>query len=201
MKSILVLYPIQPYADVLIGEEELPEIKVRYGEIYQGFIRKRYPNFQMVCVMFSASGDLAKPDTFQLLKGFSVNGSDIIGACGVTFEHHCKKHIYPKEEKIIGLCPQPVEELVVTGFHLWDCVDKVAKYAYSQGINVSVDEDLTELFFYSVRGPGGTPPILTIPISREKSLKHTRKELKKAGKFFLRRSRAERKQKPWMAQI
>ncbi len=203
MKSILILYPIQPYADALVDEEELPEVKVRYAEIYQELIRKRYPDFQMICVMFSAPGDLVKPDISQLLKGFSVNGNDIIGACGVTFEDHCKKRIYPKEEKILDLCPQPTKELIVTGFHLWDCVDKVAKYAYNQGINVLVDEDLTELFFFSVRGPGGIP-ILKIPISKKESLKQTRRRLRKVGifgNFFLERSRAERKTKPWMVQI
>jgi hypothetical protein len=200
MKSILILYPIQPYADALVDKEELPEVKVRYAEIYQELIRKRYPDFQMICVMFSASGDLAKPDISQLWKGFSVNGSDIIGACGVTFEEHCKKRIYPKEEKILDLCPQPVEELVVTGFHLWDCVDKAAKHAYNQGINVLVDEDLTELFFFSTRGPRGIP-VPKIPVSKKESLEQTRKRLEKAGSYFLENGRAERKKRPWMVQI
>jgi len=40
MKSVLILYPIQPYIDALIGEEESPEIKVRYVEMYQELIRK-----------------------------------------------------------------------------------------------------------------------------------------------------------------
>ncbi|MGM5488181.1 MAG: hypothetical protein ACQESG_04495 [Nanobdellota archaeon] len=32
------------------------------------------------------------------------------------------------------------------GFHLWDCVERVAKRAYNRGLDVLVDEDLTELF-------------------------------------------------------
>ena len=200
MKSILILYPIQPYADALVDKEELPEVKIRYAEIYQELIRKRYPDFQMICMMFSAPEDLAKPDISQLWKGFSVNGDDIIGACGVTFEDHCKKRIYPKEEKILDLCPQPMEELVVTGFHLWDCVDKVTKYAYNQDINVLVDEDLTELFFFSTWGSRGFP-VFKIPVSREESLRRTGRQLRKAGGFFLEDARKERKKRPWMAQI
>ncbi len=200
MKYFLLLYPIQPYADVLIGKEELPEIKVRYAEIYQELIRRRYPDFRMVCVMFSAPEDLTKPDTSQLWKGFSVNGKDIIGACGVTFGDHCKKRIYPKGDKILELCPHPVEELVVGGFHLWDCVDKTARWAYNQGINVLVDEDLTELFFFSTRSPRGLP-VFKIPVSREESLRRTERQLRKAGGFFLKHARKERKKRPWMAQI
>lgn len=200
MKCLLLLYPIQPYADALISKEELPEIKVRYAEIYQELIRRRYPDFRMVCVMFSAPEDLTKPDTSQLWKGFSVNGNDIIGACGVTFEDHCKKRIYPKGDKILELCPYPVEELVVGGFHLWDCVDKTARWAYNQGINVLVDEDLTELFFFSTRGPRGLP-VFKIPVSRKESLRRAKRQLRKAGGFFLENAREERKKRAWMAQI
>lgn len=200
MKYLLILYPIQSYADVLIGKAELPEIKVRYAEIYQELIRKRYHNFQMVCVMFSAPEDPTKADVSQLWQGFSVNGEDIIGACGVTFEDHCKKRIYPKEDKILKLCPEPVEKLVVGGFHLWDCVDKTARYAYNQGINVSVDEDLTELFFWSVRDNKGIP-VFKIPVSKKESLMQTRKRLNGAGRGFLKDARAERRKRPWMASI
>ncbi len=200
MKSVLVLYPIQPYADALVSKKELPEIKVRYAEIYQELIRRRYPGFQTVYVMFSAPEDPTKPDMSQLWKGFSVNGTDIIGACGVTFNDHCKKYIYPKENKILELCPQPIEELIVGGFHLWDCVDKVARWAYKQGINVLVDEDLTEIFFYSVRGFGGLP-VLKIPILGKESWELTRKQLEKAGGAFLEHACEEHGKRPWMNQI
>jgi hypothetical protein len=201
VKSLLILYPIQPYADALIWEKAgIPKADVRYAKMYQELIRKRYPDFQMVCVMFSAPENPAKPDISQLWRGFSVNGNDIIGACGVTFRDHCWKHVYPKASKILDLCPEPVDELVVTGFHLWDCVDKVAKYAHKKGISVSVEEDLTELFFYSIKSSGGIP-ILQIPISKRESLEQTQKQLEKAGEYFLEHARAERKKRPWMAQI
>ncbi len=53
MKSLLILYPIQPYADVLMGEKEFPEIKLEYARIYQRLIVKRYPDFQLIWMMFS----------------------------------------------------------------------------------------------------------------------------------------------------
>ena len=33
MKSVLILYPIQPYADVLVGGGESPKIKRKYASI------------------------------------------------------------------------------------------------------------------------------------------------------------------------
>jgi len=150
--------------------------------------------------MFSASEDPSKADMSQLCKGFLVNENDIIGACGVTFKEHCEKRIYPEEDKIFELCPKPIDEIVIGGFHLWDCVDKTAKWAYNQGINVSIDEDLTELFFYSIRGPGGLP-VAKIPISKEKSLKIKRRQLREGGGFFLEHARQARKDRPWMAQV
>jgi hypothetical protein len=203
VKTLLILYPIQPYADSLTFKKKggLPEANERYAEIYQELVRKRYPDFQMVYVMFSVPGDLDQPDMSQLWKGFSVNEKDIIGACGVTFKDHCGKHIYPKTSKILGLCPCSTEELVVGGFHLWDCVDKVAKYAHEQDFNVVVDEDLTELFFFSVRGPAGIP-MSRIPVSREESLRQMRRQLREVGRdFLLENALKERKMRPWMAQI
>lgn len=38
--------------------------------------------------------------------------------------------------------------LRVAGFHLWDCVERLAKRAYEKGIETLVDEDLTELFSF-----------------------------------------------------
>ncbi len=40
-----------------------------------------------------------------------------------------------------------VSTLRLAGFHLSDCVDKVAAAAHRRGLDVLVDEDLTELFF------------------------------------------------------
>lgn len=200
MKSLLILYPIQPYADSLIGNEELPAVKIKFAQIYQDLIEKRYPDYRKIYVLFSTSDNSENADLSQLWQGLLLNGTDIIGSCGITFERHCKDYLYPKQKRIIDLCPQPVDELVIGGFHLWDCVDKTAKWAHRHGINVLVDEDLTELFFYSSRDSRGQP-VSKIPVSKEESLKQERKELIEAGDHFLEYANNERKKRPWMNQI
>ncbi|MFS8159338.1 MAG: hypothetical protein ACMG6E_03835 [Candidatus Roizmanbacteria bacterium] len=47
----------------------------------------------------------------------------------------------------------PWEELRIGGFHMWDCIDKLASAAYREGSNVLVDEDLTDFLKYRVGQP------------------------------------------------
>ena len=203
MKSVLVLYPIQPYADVLIGANEAPEIKIKYAQIYQHILSKRYFSFRLIWVMFSESQSMDKPDISQLWQGISIDEkNDIVGACGVSFNDHCRDKLYPNSESIVKLCPQPIEELIIVGFHFWDCVEKVAKCAHEQGINVLVDDDLTEFFFYQVRDRKGFPSLKNIPLLREKSIEKNRKQfIKSGGSRSLERVRQVRKEKPWLFPI
>jgi len=97
---------------------------------------------------------------------------------------------------ILSVLSSPIEELVIGGFHLWDCVDKMAKYAYSRGIPVSVDEDLTELFFYAA------PSAKNIPFSREISANKTREEIQKyKGSGVWEIMQEVRQGKPWLLQV
>lgn len=51
---------------------------------------------------------------------------------------------YPDNDYILNqLSPK---HLRIAGFHMWDCVAKLAKRAHERKINVLVDEDLTEFF-------------------------------------------------------
>ena len=51
---------------------------------------------------------------------------------------------YPDNDYILSQLGQP-SVLRVAGFHLSDCVSKLAEHAYGKGYEVLVDEDLTEL--------------------------------------------------------
>lgn len=189
MKYFLLLYPIQPYVDVFINGEP-PEEKVRFAEFYQKLIQKRYARFQVVCVFFSKPGEIKESDLSQRWNHFPLKEDYIIGACGVTFTDHCERRVYPKEGDILALCPGPIDELIVAGFHFSDCVEKMANYAHEQGIQVFVDENLTELFFYEARG--------NIPISREASIKRTKRLLRESSLLdFVRKNR---KGRPWLVQ-
>ena len=202
MKSLLVLYPIQPYADALVSKKESPEIKIKYAQIYQRLMFKRYPDFQLIWMMFSEPQLPEKPDTSQLWQGISIKKDDIVRACGISFNEHCEKKLYPNPETILDACPQPIEKLVIGGFHFWDCVEKVAKCAHGQGINVLVDDDLTEFFFLKVRNRRGIPSPSRIPSLQEKSLEKDRKKyIKSGGPRQLERVREARRKNPWLTPI
>lgn len=60
---------------------------------------------------------------------------------------------YTSPAHVLTQIPPPIEQLVIAGFHLNDCVNKFAKSAYEKGIPTYVDEDLTELFFLAIHHP------------------------------------------------
>jgi len=200
METLLILYPIQPYAEVLMFRQDHSGTK--YAEIYQRLIANRYQNTRLIWMMFSEKESPRNPDLSQLWRGISVGENDVIGACGVSFEEHCGQKKYPDPKTVIEACPKPIEKLVIGGFHFWDCVEKAAQYAHGQGIDVLVDDDLTEFFFYKVRDREGMPSSDCIPVSRKESILKDRKNfLRSGGRDTLMRVRAARKGKPWLAHI
>ena len=198
MKYLLLLYPIRDYAEVFTRGEPSSTVK-RSGRLFCTLIRERYrkKGFKIAMVFFSTVTDPSCPDIGRKWKFIPIDKNDIVIACGITFEEHCKNWIYPEEEVIIASLQSPIEELVIGGFHLWDCVDKMARYAYGQGIPVSVDEDLTELFFYAAMGTRG------IPISREESAEQTKEEIVQfiRGTGIGELIREKRKDRPWLLQV
>jgi hypothetical protein len=194
VKQILILYPIAPYIEALLGkggmtEEKMASIRKRYQEI----MAARYPFHRRVWVFFSKEGAPKEPNLALQWKHLVPNEGDATGTCGVSFTMHCNNRVYPHEEDVLALCQHPVEELIVCGFHLWDCVDGIARYAYEQGILVRVDEDLTELFFYGFSG-------LDVPISLKESVQR-RKEMLSQYPVLFEKARRERASRPWLPQL
>jgi hypothetical protein len=57
-----------------------------------------------------------------------------------------KKDYHISTEEILSkLKPAPINKLIVGGFYLTDCVDRFAKDAYILGLDVLVDEDITDM--------------------------------------------------------
>lgn len=144
MKNFLVLYPIKEYIDAVCERRQVfnPDYETEWCKDLKECIQLRYESkgFDVNYALF---------DDTPLHPAFNPQNNLI--RVGMTFEEHTNpkdgKYKYPDEKKVI----QPLlnsGELVIAGFHLGDCVDRVAKVAHDEGINTLVDEELTELFGY-----------------------------------------------------
>ena len=197
MRYFLLLYPVREYVEVFTKGHS-PSVTERLGGLFRTLIEERYrrKGFKVAKVFFSTIADSSRPDLFRAWKFIPIEKDDIVIACGVTFEEHRWAKVYPKESRILSFLQPPIEELVIGGFHLWDCVEKMAKYAFEQGIPVSVDEDLTEVLFFAVIGREG------IPISREESIRQTKEEMKRLrGTVIWEIMREVRQGSPWLLQV
>ena len=59
---------------------------------------------------------------------------------------------YPDNDKILAQLGN-IWKLTISGFHMWDCVEKVAKASHDKGIHTIVDEDLTEFLVQKINNP------------------------------------------------
>lgn len=123
----------------------------------------------------------------MVAEEINIKPTDKILSSGIPFVF-MRYHKYPEPAYILSQLPQDLEQLVIGGFHQWDCVDKVAQTAYEKGIPIIVDEDTTEIFF-----KGGSSKLST-PLIRE----NFTSEL---SGFFLEYAREVRLKKPWFAQL
>jgi hypothetical protein len=59
------------------------------------------------------------------------------------------KYPYPDQDYILNQLGT-ISKLRIGGFHMWDCVEKLARQAYKRNLDVLVDEDLTEFFGWMI---------------------------------------------------
>jgi len=107
-------------------------------------------------------------------KGFGINyvvfdGSPVSGLiefqeadriinAGLDFKTHTTKqadgrYLYPNSDYILAQL-KGTTVIRIAGFHMWDCVEKLARRAYETGLDALVDEDLTEFFTIRFKSPG-----------------------------------------------
>lgn len=130
-----------------IRKNALIELKEEFREIYKDNLNKcidlRYRNkgFKINHAVFD---DCSVSDVINL------EDSDNIIKIGLDFKTHTTEqpdgsYLYLNSDFILDQLGE-TSVVRIAGFHLWDCVDRVAKRAYERGLDVLVDEDLTELF-------------------------------------------------------
>jgi len=144
-REFVFLYPIPEIINHEIknhsyGEEGgIEAFKEKYARLLNECIDLRYrkKNFGINFVTFTHH------DISELIE---VQPGERILDANMYFDTHVKCGVYPDNDYILDELISPVEQLVITGFHMWDCVSRLAKRAYKRKINVLVDEDLTEFF-------------------------------------------------------
>jgi hypothetical protein len=154
MKSFIFLYPIPEIINFEIennGWHErggTEEFRKKYRNILNNCIDLRYrqDGFSINYAIF---------DGHKISDVIKIQPSDRIIEVGLDFKTHNTKqpdgkYPYPDQDHILDKLGD-IKTIRVAGFHMWDCVEKLAKKAHERGLNALVDEDLTEFFCARLR--------------------------------------------------
>ena len=151
-KVFLYLYPIKEFTSMFLFSDDSLYDKwniPRPLPILNDAIDKRYrqKGYQVVFALY--------PD--KELYGIEQHDEDKIIYTDIPFSEASaydengneKKNFTPKypNEKFLIEQLGYVDDLVVGGYHVMDCVKRVGEVAQQSGINTLVDMDLTDLFF------------------------------------------------------
>jgi hypothetical protein len=99
------------------------------------------------------------------------------------------KFRYPNSNVILNQLGD-ISTLWVAGFHMWHCVDRVARRAYKRGMNVLVDEDLTDQRLTSLRSD--VDALANFAIDGYPNYNPRR-----FGEYYFERFMRPRRNKPW----
>ena len=148
-KVFLCMYPIDEFIKPFIVEDEgyYASIGTKHPmPLFNQAIEKRYreKGYEVVYATFRY-----KP----LYKGIEQKPGDSIIYADVFFNEFVAFNPtpdftpkYPDNQKLLEQIG-PMDELVVGGFHVTDCVEKMALTASQNNIKVSIDPEMSDLFF------------------------------------------------------
>ncbi|MFH1503198.1 MAG: hypothetical protein ABIE36_00890 [Candidatus Diapherotrites archaeon] len=149
MKTFVFLYPIPEIINFEIQnhgwaeENGVDAFRQRYKSTLNKCIDFRYrqKGFDINYALFNGH---------EISDVIEIQQSDKIIEVGLDFETHIKKqpngeYLYPNQDYILNQLNNG-RIIRIAGFHMWDCVEKLAKKAYEIGLDTLVDEDLTEFF-------------------------------------------------------
>ncbi len=142
-KHFVFMYPIKEYFEQEL--KGMPQERIeKYTRVLNECIEQRYRNkgFKVSFITFKGSPAYI----------VEVKKEDRIIEVEVDFKTHIKYNKYPNENNILNKLGN-VKILRIAGFHLWDCVQRTAEAAYKKGIEVLIDEDITELLVWRMDRP------------------------------------------------
>jgi hypothetical protein len=144
-----------PRLELAKTEKEKEQIRVEARRVRADSFKPYYSEKLNSCIHYryrlnGFSVVYALLDDSQVADVIQVRSTDRVIHVGMDSKTHRTKgsdgqYPYPDQDHIINQL-LPVEILRIGGFHAWDCVERLARRAYERGINVLVDEDLTEFF-------------------------------------------------------
>lgn len=191
MKVFLFAYPDREYVGSCLGGLTPEELDWEDPCWHDKVITARYreQDFKVFWLMFSQPNNPSLPDLLRLSRIVRLHPNDRVISAGISFNQMTGGR-YPKLAFIEAQLPVGIEHLVIGGFHIWDCVDRLARYFYQRIPSVRVDEDLTEFFFGRMRTRG-------IPLIRAGS----DSGLARLEGWMRDHARRMRRKHPWLVQI
>lgn len=201
MKVFLFLYPISEYVTLFLGLDSPAAARFASvsGKSYVSYSIKRY-NPRYINSLIEARYRDQGYHIAWLFPGLGLANSAIELSEKSEFieirqgDQVLPSYAYPGGYADVGRVLEdlaessPLEEIILGGYHQWDCVDKFAAGVYEAGISVRVDEDLTEFYFDRMSLQG-------IPLIR------TCSGLSSLKSYALVNRRCATRGKPWFEQI
>ena len=203
MREFVFLYPIGEFLSTAVHPQRIDLIESTVQRIIAARYRER--GYHLNWAFFAYPENTALPDLTRAASFVDLRGRDRIVNVGITFHDMMQHGRYPREGHILQQISrkEPADEVVIAGFHQWDCVDRFARHCFSAGIPTLVDEDLTEVglarsiaelaengaFALALPNSG-----LSVEFSR-----HARNPF--AGADIIGAAREARAGRPWLAQI
>lgn len=123
--------------------------------------RYRQQDYQVHWAAFKEEQSDA-PDMDVVPAYVDIRDEDCVLVADVTTAELNEAEIYGDPDKILDQVV-PVDDLVIGGFHLYDCVDRLASRAWERDLDPFVDEETTEGLFYTLAVDGTD----AVPLVRE----------------------------------
>ena len=192
MKQFVFLYPIAK-----IFNYEIKYYTQKFDKAEAKIYKKNYKLALNTCInaRYRQNGfsiNYAIFDDCSISKIINIHPTDKIFKVGLDFKTHTTiksdgTYSYPNQDFILDQL-NVRRILRIAGFHMWDCVEKLAQKAYEKGYDVMVDEDLTEFFAWRFQKSDFNINIYPSPMPLEND------------SFFYQSFIRARLNKPWLYQ-